>query len=91
MYLHQDKENFEQIILKINSETGIESGIIEKDYYVSLILQNLFDMVPNLIFKGGTSLSKCYKIIDRFSEDIDLTIIPEKMLMYGKEASNRKQ
>lgn len=89
MYLHQDKENFEQIILKINSETGIESGIIEKDYYVSLILQNLFDMVPNLIFKGGTSLSKCYKIIDRFSGDIDLTMIPEKITQGERVKVNR--
>ena len=89
MYLHQDKENFEQIILKINSEKGIESGIIEKDYYVSLILQELFSMVPNLIFKGGTSLSKCYKLIDRFSEDIDLTMIPEKITQGERVKVNR--
>lgn len=89
MYLHQDKENFEQIILKINSETGIESGIIEKDYYVTMILQDLFNMMPNLIIKGGTSLFKCYKIIDRFSEDIDLTMIPEKITQGERINVNR--
>lgn len=34
--LHDDKENFEQIILKVSEETGIEASIIEKDYYVTL-------------------------------------------------------
>lgn len=89
MYLHADKENFEQIILKINQDTGIEAGIIEKDYYVTLILQDLFQKVPDLIFKGGTSLSKCYKLIERFSEDIDLTIIPNTSIQ--RERANIKK
>ena len=46
-------------------------AIIEKDYYVTLVLCELAKQVPDLLFKGGTSLSKCHKIIDRFSEDID--------------------
>ena len=72
--LHNDKDNFEQVILKVSSETGIEPAIIEKDYYVTLFLKRLVELQPNIIFKGGTSLSKCYKIINRFSEDIDLNI-----------------
>lgn len=72
--LHNDKDNFEQVILKVSSETGIEPAIIEKDYYVTLFLERLVELQPNIIFKGGTSLSKCYKIINRFSEDIDLNI-----------------
>ena len=39
-----------------------------------MFLEKLSNKVPNLIFKGGTSLSKCHKIIHRFSEDIDLTL-----------------
>lgn len=72
--LHNDKEAFEQVILKVASETGIESSIIEKDYYVTLFLKRIVELQPNIIFKGGTSLSKCYKVINRFSEDIDLNI-----------------
>ena len=72
--LHNDKETFEQVILKVSSETGIEAGIIEKDYYVTLFFKKIVQLQPNIIFKGGTSLSKCYKVINRFSEDIDLNI-----------------
>ena len=72
--LHNDKETFEQAILKVSSETGIEASIIEKDYYVTLFLKKIVELQPNIIFKGGTSLSKCYKVINRFSEDIDLNI-----------------
>ena len=72
--LHNDRDVFEQMILKVSEETGIEAGIIEKDYYVTLFLKRIVELQPNIIFKGGTSLSKCYKIINRFSEDIDLSI-----------------
>ena len=75
--LHNDRETFEQVILKVASETGIEPGIIEKDYYVTLFLKRIVELQPNIIFKGGTSLSKCYKVIKRFSEDIDLNIDKE--------------
>ncbi len=72
--LHNDKELFKQLILKVHDDTGIEPGIIEKDYYVTLFLKEIVEAVPDIIFKGGTSLSKCYKLINRFSEDIDLNI-----------------
>ena len=72
--LHNDKDTFEQIILKVSNETGIEASIVEKDYYVTLFLKRIIELQPNIIFKGGTSLSKCYKLINRFSEDIDLNI-----------------
>ena len=72
--LHNDRETFEQVILKVANETGIEPSIIEKDYYVTLFLKRIVQLQPNIIFKGGTSLSKCSKVINRFSEDIDLNI-----------------
>jgi hypothetical protein len=56
---------------------GILPIIIEKDFWVCWALKQLFshaELAPNLTFKGGTSLSKAYNLIERFSEDIDLTI-----------------
>lgn len=82
--LHNNKEIFEQVILKVASETGIEPSIIEKDYYVTLFLKRIVELQPNIIFKGGTSLSKCYKIINRFSEDIDLNIDTQKKTTEGQ-------
>ena len=46
----------------------------QKDYYVTVLLKLLAEKIPFIVFKGGTSLSKCHKVIRRFSEDIDLTI-----------------
>jgi hypothetical protein len=54
--------------------------ILEKDFWVSWPLGLLFgqpELAPHLVFKGGTSLSKVYGVIDRFSEDIDLCLQPE--------------
>jgi predicted nucleotidyltransferase component of viral defense system len=55
---------------------GVPSQAIEKDWWVTLVLKALFqtEYAPHLLFKGGTSLSKCWKLISRFSEDIDLAI-----------------
>ena len=73
MYLHENKDMFTEMIEAVNIETGIAQSIIEKDYYVTMILRLLSIKCPNVVFKGGTSLSKCYHIINRFSEDIDIT------------------
>ncbi|MCR5632216.1 MAG: nucleotidyl transferase AbiEii/AbiGii toxin family protein [Eubacterium sp.] len=72
MYLHHNKELFKQVIIKASKQMGISEAIIEKDYYVSVFLQELSKNCPDVVFKGGTSLSKCYHVINRFSEDIDL-------------------
>ena len=55
---------------------GVPKQAIEKDWWVTLALKALFqtEYAPHLLFKGGTSLSKCWKLISRFSEDIDLAI-----------------
>lgn len=73
MYLHKDKENFKDIIEQVSNKIGRTSIVIEKDYYVTLILKLLSEKLDNCVFKGGTSLSKGYHAIDRFSEDIDIT------------------
>jgi predicted nucleotidyltransferase component of viral defense system len=74
MRFHNNRELFEQTVLEKFNQTNIKREIIEKDYYVTMILKKLSKRLPHLMFKGGTSLSKCFKIINRFSEDIDLTL-----------------
>lgn len=77
MILHEDKENFDIAISAASRYFNVSPAIIEKDYFVTLVLNELAKYIPNLLFKGGTSLSKCYKIINRFSEDIDITLDSE--------------
>lgn len=72
-YLREDKELFREVIAEVNAQTGVAQSIIEKDYYVTMILKLLSERLPKVVFKGGTSLSKCFHLIDRFSEDIDVT------------------
>lgn len=73
MYLHNDRNLFAEALEEANTQTGIAKSIIEKDYYVTMILKLLAERNPAIVFKGGTSLSKCFHLIDRFSEDIDIT------------------
>lgn len=57
-----------------------QAVILEKDFWVSWLLGLLFTepgLGPHLVFKGGTSLAKVFGVIDRFSEDIDLCLVPE--------------
>ena len=73
MNLHHDHEAFSELIIAASNELHIPPGIIEKDYYVTLALRELAARVKGMVFKGGTSLTKCYQILDRFSEDIDIS------------------
>lgn len=76
MKLHMDKAAFSVIIDNISERTGIRKDIIEKDYYVVLMLSELASKQSGLpsYFKGGTALYKALKTLNRFSEDIDLTV-----------------
>ncbi len=77
----------------------ISAGVIEKDFWVCWTLKQVFGLGPapaQLIFKGGTSLSKVYGVIERFSEDIDLSLSREDLGFVGdrdpyKAASNKKK
>ena len=73
MNLHHDHEAFSELIIAASNELHIPPGIIEKDYYVTLALRELASRVKGMVFKGGTSLTKCYQILERFSEDIDIS------------------
>lgn len=76
--LHNNKELFGDIIIATSNALNIAPGIIEKDYYVTLLLKSITEKCPEIIFKGGTSLSKCFKLINRFSEDIDIGLNVDK-------------
>lgn len=76
--LHNNKELLNDVIIATSNELNIIPAIIEKDYYVTLLLKKITEKYPDIIFKGGTSLSKCHKIINRFSEDIDIGLNVDK-------------
>lgn len=73
-YLHNRKEEFINAVNLASEYFHILPVIVEKDYYVTMILRELSERQGFVVFKGGTSLSKCHKAIKRFSEDIDITI-----------------
>ena len=73
MYLHEDREAFKEVIEQVAEDSGRAAVVIEKDYYVTMILRLLSQKLSNVVFKGGSSLSKGFKAINRFSEDIDIT------------------
>jgi predicted nucleotidyltransferase component of viral defense system len=100
MRLHENKELFSDAILKTSQELIIPEIFIEKDYWVTFVLHSIFhsEMADIAVFKGGTALSKCHKLIERFSEDIDLVVIHNsgendnqlktKLKMIGKIVEN---
>ena len=69
-----DNKTLKRLIVDVSEYFNLRREYIEKDYYITLFLSELVKLVPNLVFKGGTSLSKCHKVINRFSEDVDLTL-----------------
>lgn len=73
MYLHEDKERFLSVLESVSIASKIQADLVEKDYYVSLILKEIATTSDKAVFKGGTSLSKALKVINRFSEDIDIS------------------
>lgn len=77
MKLHEDKKLFRQAIRFTSDQLQIPVVYVEKDYWVTYALFTIYnhEIGESVIFKGGTALSKCYKIIERFSEDIDLVVL----------------
>ena len=79
------KEEREELFLNTAQKMGMPPAIIEKDFWVCYMLDYLFHRCAwkdRMVFKGGTSLSKAYHLIERFSEDIDL-ILDWRLLGYG--------
>jgi len=77
MKLHENKELFQDAIIATSQQLGIKEIYIEKDYWVTFALFHIFknDIGKETVFKGGTALSKCFGMIQRFSEDIDLVVL----------------
>lgn len=76
-FANDTPENRDEAFGQAASELGITKAIVEKDFWVCWSLQHLFALPSfgdHLIFKGGTSLSKAYDVIRRFSEDVDLSL-----------------
>ena len=75
-FLSLDAKDQRDILNTCADQTGRPAAILEKDIWICWVLQTLFSMPGRLpmVFKGGTSLSKVYGIIDRFSEDVDITL-----------------
>jgi predicted nucleotidyltransferase component of viral defense system len=83
---------------QISEKTGIAAAAVEKDWWVVQVLATIFEMRvgKHLVFKGGTSLSKAWNLISRFSEDVDLAIEPkflgfEYILSGTKTKNDRKR
>lgn len=82
-----NNDSFIYFLNAANKHTGINEANIEKDFYICRILSELEkdEEIEYAIFRGGTSLSKCWKVVDRFSEDIDFSIA------YPVSISKRRQ
>ena len=72
-WYNNDKKIWKEIIETVSNEIGKDLIVVEKDMIQSIFLYNIGSINKNLVFKGGTSLSKAYGIIERFSEDIDIS------------------
>ncbi|MBR1689452.1 MAG: nucleotidyl transferase AbiEii/AbiGii toxin family protein [Oscillibacter sp.] len=81
MKLHNNRSDFQELINITAREKHIPESAVERDYYIvrALLFLSRSEYAAKCVFKGGTSLSKCYPgSIERFSEDIDLTFIPDE-------------
>lgn len=86
MNLHKNTKLFKDAIIATSQLKNIPEIYVEKDYWITLALYSIFqsEISKDIIFKGGTALSKCNKLIDRFSEDIDIVLLKK-----DKESSNQ--
>ena len=93
MKLHTNKKLFGDAIKATAQQWQLKESYIEKDYWVTVALRLLFsgEIAKHLVFKGGTSLSKCYGLIKRFSEDIDLVLLDVDTLSSNQKKAMLKQ
>lgn len=73
--IHEDKEQFFTLIDRVASLTGFYAPLVEKDYYLTLLLSRIHELSENLVFKGGTCLNKIYYSYYRLSEDLDFSMV----------------
>jgi len=86
--IHNDKDKFSKLVDRIASQTGFYAPLMEKDYYLTLLLSHINELSGNLIFKGGTCLNKIYYVYYRLSEDLDFSMrLPD----YTTTRGNRRK
>jgi predicted nucleotidyltransferase component of viral defense system len=73
--IHRDKDEFLKILERTSAQSGFSLRLLEKDYYLTILLGSIHQLSENLIFKGGTCLNKVYYPYYRLSEDLDFTLI----------------
>ncbi len=77
--IHSSKDDFLRVLESTSASIGFPLLLLEKDYYLTLLLSNINSLSENLVFKGGTCLNKIYYSYYRLSEDLDFTmILPDK-------------
>lgn len=86
MNLHENIELYKDAVIATAQMKGLPEIYVEKDYWITVALHTIFtsEVGKYAIFKGGTALSKCFSIIDRFSEDIDIVLLKD-----GTESGNQ--
>ncbi|MBB1177681.1 nucleotidyl transferase AbiEii/AbiGii toxin family protein [Brevundimonas aurantiaca] len=84
MPLLHDTEDYAALIEVVAGEMAVDPALVEKDYWIMHVLWGLQQLGMAFELKGGTSLSKGYGLIDRFSEDIDILIHPTEPLPTGR-------
>ncbi|WP_316224567.1 MULTISPECIES: nucleotidyl transferase AbiEii/AbiGii toxin family protein [unclassified Bradyrhizobium] len=91
-FLHNHPD-FADLIRIVAEEKGIDPALVEKDYWIMHCLYGLQQLGYTFQLKGGTSLSKGHKIINRFSEDIDILIepLPERGVKTGRNQNSPAQ
>jgi len=86
--IHKDKKQFTDIINMTVQRTGFRAHLVEKDYYLTIILSRINELSGDLILKGGTCLNKIYYSHYRLSEDLDFSMrLPE----YTTTRGNRRK
>ncbi|MDR2231530.1 MAG: nucleotidyl transferase AbiEii/AbiGii toxin family protein [Tannerella sp.] len=87
-WLKLPKKERVNVLTQASKQTKLPPQAIEKDWWVTMVLKSLFSMpfAGHLLFKGGTSLGKCWELIERFSEDVDIAIDRE-YLGFGGDLS----
>ena len=77
MNLHNNRDLLQDAVLATAEYLAMREIYVEKDYWVTVALYEIFhsDIADQSVFKGGTALSKCHKLIKRFSEDIDMVVL----------------
>lgn len=79
MFVHEDRD-FDDLLRIVADEHGLAVALVEKDYWVTHVLWALLRQGFDIWFKGGTSLSKGFGLIERFSEDLDLKVSPGRVV-----------